>query len=165
MVGSTVYGFQDQLMAICAQLNTMGYEVLNSYIGTIKVNPELSNLKNCLNAVDECDLFLGIIRPYFGSGNIGEKNIAFEEIKQAIKKKKPYWFLVHRDVVFARQLFKKIKVKDNTRTLACILLFGKTPTRFIPQSRIRLTVYPDKKPAHIFLDDRWFEGHIPEFIT
>lgn len=111
MVGSTVYGFEDQLSSIVAQLNTMGFEVLNSHHGSIKVNPILSNLDNCLNAVKECDLFLGIIRPYCGTGNIGEMNITFEEIKEAIRLEKPYWFLVHRDVVFARALFKKMKKK------------------------------------------------------
>jgi hypothetical protein len=114
MVGSTVYGFEDQLSQIVAQLITMGYEVINSHHGSVKVNPNLSNLENCLKAVEECDLFLGIIRPYFGTGNIGEKNITFEEIKKAIELKKPYWFLVHRDVVFARNLFKKLKCKDGS---------------------------------------------------
>jgi hypothetical protein len=112
MVGSTVYGFEDQLSQIVAQLNTLGYEVLNSHHGSIKVNPHKSNLDNCLKAVEECDLFLGIIRPYYGTGNIGNKNITFEEIKKAIELKKPYWFLVHRDVVFARNLFKKMKLKS-----------------------------------------------------
>lgn len=112
MVGSTVYGFQDQLSQIVAQLNTLGYDVLNSHYGSVKVNPLLSNLDNCLNAVKECDLFLGIIRPYCGTGNIGDKNITFEEIKEAIRLKKPYWFLVHRDVVYTRLLFKKLKLKS-----------------------------------------------------
>ncbi|MBW8324322.1 MAG: DUF4062 domain-containing protein [Prolixibacteraceae bacterium] len=112
MVGSTVYGFEDQISQIVAQLNTLGYDVLNSHYGSIKVNPYLSNLDNCLNAVEECDLFLGIIRPYYGTGNIGDKNITFEEITKAIELKKPYWFLVHRDVVFARNLFKKMKLKS-----------------------------------------------------
>jgi len=112
MVGSTVYGFEDQISQIVAQLNTLGYKVLNSHYGSIKVNPNLSNMDNCLNAVAECDLFLGIIRPYYGTGNIGDKNITFEEIKKAIELKKPYWFLVHRDVVFARNLFKKMKLKS-----------------------------------------------------
>jgi len=112
MVGSTVYGFEDQLSQIVAQLQLLNYEVLNSHNGSIKVNPKLSNLDNCLNAVKECDLFLGIIRPYYGTGNIGEKNITFEEIKMAIKLNKPYWFLVHRDVVFARLLFNNIEVKE-----------------------------------------------------
>ncbi len=111
MVGSTVYGFEDQLSQIIAQLQLLNYDVLNSHNGSIKVNPHLSNLDNCLNAVKECNLFLGIIRPYYGTGNIGEKNITFEEIKLAIKLKKPYWFLVHRDVVFARLLFNNMEVK------------------------------------------------------
>lgn len=112
MVGSTVYGFEDQLSQIVAQLNTLGYDVMNSHYGSIKVNPNLSNLDNCLKAVEECDLFLGIIRPYYGTGNIGDTNITFEEMKKAISLKKPYWFLVHRDVVFARNLFKKMKLKS-----------------------------------------------------
>lgn len=58
--------------------------------------------------MEECDLFLGIIRPYYGTGNIGDLNITFEEIKKAVELKKPYWFLVHRDVVFGRNFLKKI---------------------------------------------------------
>jgi hypothetical protein len=117
MVGSTVYGFEDQLSQIVAYLESLGYDVLNSHVGKIKVNPNLSNLENCIHAVDECDLFLGIIRPYYGTGNIDGKNITFEEIKRAIELKKPYWFLVHRDVVFARNLFKHIKSKDPNNNL------------------------------------------------
>ncbi|MFV8324489.1 DUF4062 domain-containing protein [Flavobacterium sp. ZS1P14] len=66
MVGSTVYGFEDQLSQIVAQLQLLDYEVLNSHNGSIKVNPKLSNLDNCIKAVQECDLFLGIIRPFYG---------------------------------------------------------------------------------------------------
>ena len=117
MVGSTVYGFEDQLSQIVAQLTMLGYDVLNSHHGSIKVNPKLSNLDNCLAAVEECDLFLGIIRGYYGTANIGEKNITFEEIKKAIELKKPYWFLVHRDVVFARNLFKKMKFKIDEKSV------------------------------------------------
>lgn len=112
MVGSTVYGFEDNLSQVVALLQTLGYDVINSSHGTVKVNPGLSNLENCLLAVEECDLFLGIIRPYYGTGNIDGKNITFEEFKKAIALKKPYWFLVHRDVTFARKLFKKIKTED-----------------------------------------------------
>ncbi|MBE9468500.1 MAG: hypothetical protein IMY72_09325 [Bacteroidetes bacterium] len=60
-------------------------------------------------------MFLGIIRPFYGTGNIGEKNITFEEIKKAIELKKPYWFLVHRDVVFARLLFEKLKLESGDK--------------------------------------------------
>lgn len=131
MVASSVYGFEDQLSAIVAQLVTMGYDVINSHTGRIKVDPNLSNLENCLNAVDECNLFLGIIRPYFGTGNIGERNITFEEIKKAVELKKPYWFLVHRDVVFARQLFSKMKPKEKGKKLFDFVpqLFRKKKTK------------------------------------
>src|SRR5690606_13895380 len=133
MVGSTVYGFQDHLSAICSPLDTYGYEVINSFRGSMRVDPTRSNIDHCLDAVRECDVCLGIIRPYDGSGNIDDTtNITFEEIKLAMKLKKPYWFLVHRDVTFARQLFrsvyvagaesKEVQVKKNTvfdkRTLA-----------------------------------------------
>ncbi|GAK93438.1 hypothetical protein JCM19298_2157 [Nonlabens ulvanivorans] len=112
MVASTVYGFENELSAIVGQLSTLGFDVINSHHGTVKVNPNLSNLDNCLNAVEECDFFVGIIRPYYGTGNIDDKNITFEEIKAAIKLNKPYWFLVHRDVVFGRLLLGKIECED-----------------------------------------------------
>jgi len=38
MVGSKVYGFEDQLSQIVAQLQLLDYDVLNSYKGSIKVN-------------------------------------------------------------------------------------------------------------------------------
>jgi len=121
MVGSTVYGFEDQLSAIVALLKSMNYKVLNSHAGTIKVDSNLSNLENCLNAVNECDLFLGIIRPNYGSGNIGDKNITFEEIRRAIELKKPYWFLVHHDVDVIRRFLKKIMPKDTTKELTDVV--------------------------------------------
>lgn len=108
MVASTVYGFEDHISTICAELTTLKYDVLNSHIGTIKVHPRKSNLDNCLEAVRECDAFLGIIRPYYGTGNIDQMNITFEEMKLAIRLDKPYWFLVHRDVTFMRQVMRKL---------------------------------------------------------
>ena len=108
MVGSTIYKFENELSAIVATLETLGYDVISSYAGTVKVNPHLSNLDNCIKAVGECDLFLGIIRPFYGTGNIGEKNITFEEMKEAVRLNKPYWFMAHRDVTFCRQLQRKL---------------------------------------------------------
>jgi hypothetical protein len=57
MVASTVYGFEDQLSTICATLRNLKYEVINSHIGTVKINPHKSNLENCLQAVRNCDTF------------------------------------------------------------------------------------------------------------
>ena len=113
MVASTVYGFEDQLSTICATLSTLEYAVINSHIGTVRVDPNKSNLDNCLDAVRQCDAFVGIIRPYYGTGNIKERNITFEEMKLAIELNKPYWFLVHRDVVFTRRLKKHLYYLDN----------------------------------------------------
>jgi hypothetical protein len=79
MVASTVYGFEDQISTICATLSTLEYAVINSHIGTVKVDPKKSNINNCLDAVRQCDAFIGIIRPYYGTGNIDERNITFEE--------------------------------------------------------------------------------------
>lgn len=87
----------------------------------------------------ECGLFLGIIRPFYGTGNIGEKNITFEEIKRAVNLKKPYWFLVHRDVVSARKLFGKMKdsdkieiIKNNFFVPLCIDVYNYVIKNHIP---------------------------------
>lgn len=113
MIGSTVYGYEDQLSKIVSDLKAKEYQVLNSHHGSIKVNPKLSNLENSLKAVEECEMFLGIIRPYYGTGNINGQNITFEEMKKAIELKRPAWFLVHRNVDFAEKLFKKLKCSDD----------------------------------------------------
>ncbi len=112
LVASTVYGFEDQLSAIYTQLDSYGYEVLNSHMGTVYAGAENSNLDNCMDAVDECDAFLGIIRPHYGSGVIGETSITHEEVLRAILKKKARWFLVDSKVVFARQLLRKAEIVD-----------------------------------------------------
>jgi hypothetical protein len=121
MVSSTVYGFENDLTTIAALLKRLGYDVLNSHIGTIKASPSRSNLENCLQTVEECDLFLGIIRPFYGSGNIGKQNITVEEIKLAIKMEKPCWFLVHHDVVVMRSFLRQFKLKDDTVTVSGIV--------------------------------------------
>lgn len=111
MVASTVYNFEDQLTQICAVLTGFGYQVWNSHIGTIPVHPGKSNLENCVTAARDCDLFLGIVRPFYGSGRIGASSITHEEFREAVRLGKPRWFLVHRDVTFARQLLKPYMYK------------------------------------------------------
>src|SRR5688572_18059045 len=118
MVASTVIGFEDQLAQICSILDGYGYQVWNSHIGSIPVHPGKSNLHNCVNAAKNCDLFLGFIRPWYGTGIIGARSITHEEFRKAIELQKPRWFLVHRDVTFARQLLKPymFRKRDRTRT-------------------------------------------------
>lgn len=110
MLASTVYGFEDQLSKIIEELKQNEFKVLNSFYGSIRVNPKLSNLNNCIQAVRDTQWFLGLVRPYYGTGNIDEKNITFEEIKTAIQQQKPRWFYIHRDVIFASRIFKFIEV-------------------------------------------------------
>jgi hypothetical protein len=109
MVASSVYGFQTELDQICGVLLGYGYTVSNSHIGTIVPHPGRSNLDNCLEAVRQCDVFLGIVRPFYGSGKIGPRSITHEEMRLAIELNKPRWFLVHGHVTFARQLLRQYR--------------------------------------------------------
>ncbi len=140
MLASTVYGFEDQLSKIIHDVDNRDFNVLSSFHGYVKVNPKLSNLDNCVQAVDEADWFLGIVRPYFGTGNIGEKNITFEEIKRAIQLNKSAWFYIHRDVIFAERILSSIQVnnteKSKNRTPNELL-----PNRFIDKEAIDLYNY------------------------
>ena len=107
MVASTVYGFQDQIEQICATLSGYGYEVWNSHIRTVPLNPRMSNPQNCLEAVKNCDVFFGIIRPRYGAVVEGDISITHQEIRRAIELRKPRWFIAHRDITVARQLLKQ----------------------------------------------------------
>lgn len=109
-VASTVYGYENELAAIYSQLDTYNYEILNSHMGTVYAGAEKSNLDNCLAAVDECDAFLGIIWPQYGSGVIGESSITHEEVLKAIVAKKARWFLAHTYVPFTRQLLNHAEI-------------------------------------------------------
>jgi hypothetical protein len=128
MLASTVYGFEDQLSKIISDLEQQDFWILNSFYGSIKVNPNLSNLDNCVQSVVDTDWFVGLVRPYYGTGNIKDKdavnvedkNITFEEIRKAMELDKPRWFYVHRDVDFCSKILKNIEVnvtfeEKNTR--------------------------------------------------
>jgi ATP-dependent DNA helicase RecG len=56
-------------------------------------------------------------------------------------------------------------IQNGNITNACMVLFGKSPMRFIPQSRIRLTLYPSKNSGNQFIDDKIFEGNIFQNIS
>lgn len=105
MISSTVYGAETLLRKIYSILKSKNYYVYSSPNGTIPANPNNSAYKNCLKAVEECDVFLGIIRPVYGSGKDGkEKSITHQELEHAIKLDKPRFILVHGKVTFARRL-------------------------------------------------------------
>ena len=116
MVASSVYGYEDQLNQICGLFEQMGYHPVNSHYKTMPTDPSKSNLENCLVATQNCDAFFGILRPFYGSGIIGDTSITHEEMKLAINLKKPRWFIAHRDIRVARVLLKQYMFNgDGTR--------------------------------------------------
>lgn len=103
MVSSTVYGSQDILEQVAAILRQQfGYDVIMSKEGSVYVpvehtdNPEGA----CLQAVNDCDLFLGIIFPRYGSG------ITHKEFNEAVRIGKPRWFVAHEKIEYLRKLFQ-----------------------------------------------------------
>jgi hypothetical protein len=106
MVSSTVYGNEELLERVYTILTLTGkYEVWMSHKGTMPVFSSQSAFENCLNAVEKCDAFLGIITPYYGSGKEKEDlSITHQELVKAIDLNKIRWILVHDHVVFARTL-------------------------------------------------------------
>lgn len=56
-------------------------------------------------------------------------------------------------------------IQNGNLTNACMVLFGKKPTRFIPQSKIRITIYPSTVSGDNFLNDKTFDGSLFQNIT
>jgi hypothetical protein len=108
MVSSTVYGIEELLDRVYAILTNFGYEVWMSHKGTVPVLPNKTAFENCLDAVEHCDLFLGIITTHYGSGkeDKGTLSITHRELIKAIQQNKPRWILAHDHVVFARSFLK-----------------------------------------------------------
>lgn len=111
LVSSVVHGHEDLLESIYALLEGFGYDVLMSHKGTIPVDASQTAMANCLEAVDKCDLFLGLILPQYGSGRetTDALSITHREVLRAIEKNKPRWFLVHEHVANARQLLQPMR--------------------------------------------------------
>ena len=119
LVSSTVYGIEELLERIYTLLTTFGYEVWMSHKGTVPVASTKSAFENCIHAVENCDLFLGIITPRYGSGiDKDEENgisITHRELLKAIELNKPRWMLVHERVVFARSLLGYLGYKNGVK--------------------------------------------------
>lgn len=126
MVSTSVYGIEDLLDQVFAVLEGFGYEVWMSHKGTIPVNPGRSAFDNCLDAVEKCSGFLGIITGWYGSGfATGDLGITHRELLRAIELDKPRWFLVHHDVKVARLLLNQFRLNDDGTPK--VLDFQKTP--------------------------------------
>jgi hypothetical protein len=115
LVSSVVYGYEELLESVYALLETFGYEVLMSHKGTVPIDPNLSAMDSCLDAVNACDLFLGLILPRYGSGKeaVDGLSITHREALRAIEINKPRWFLVHEHVATARQLLRHIVERES----------------------------------------------------
>ena len=109
-VSSTVYDFEATLNKLFATLDSYGYDVYMSKAGTIPIDSRRSNLANCVDAVDECDVFLGIIRPLVGSGVLkkGERSITAQEFDRAFKLPMPRFVLADYRVAFAHDFLRLV---------------------------------------------------------
>ena len=107
-VASTVYNFEYQLKQIYELLDGYGYDVLMSHKGTILLDSLQSNLQNCIDGVNECDVFIGFIRPDYGSGVLdkGGLSITHQEFQTVYKRNIPRFVLADHRVVFTRALFR-----------------------------------------------------------
>lgn len=114
MVSSTVYGAESDLDSIYGILNGFGYRVIMSKEGTVYVPAGMSSVEACMQAVQDCDLFLGIIFPRYGSG------ITHKEFKKAIELDKPRWFIAHHYVTFAREILKQYMFRGTRRNRSFI---------------------------------------------
>ncbi len=118
MISSSVYGAQSLLRQTYGVVRGFGYDVICSPVGTISVNPTQPNLANCLQAVEDCDIFIGFIRPIYGSGRDSkkDKSITHLELEKAVAMNRPRWMLAHSSVVKMRSLVRHVFYdEDGTR--------------------------------------------------
>lgn len=107
MVSSTVYGIEELLERIYSLLTGFGYEVWMSHKGTVQVYSTKAAFDCCLDAVEECDLFLSLITTSYGSGKDSSGiSITHQELIRAIELNKPRWVLASEQVVFAQKLLR-----------------------------------------------------------
>ena len=111
-VSSTVYDFEPQLDVVYSLLDGYGYDVLMSHKGTVPLDSKLSNVENCLKGVEECDVFLGFIRPLIGTGVLdrSQPSITEQEFEVAYRVNMPRFVLADYRVVFARQFLSMMKI-------------------------------------------------------
>ena len=114
-VASTVYNFQSDLNRIYSLLDGFGYDVLMSHKGTIPLDSSKSCATICTDGVDTCDVFLGFVRPDYGSGVLekGGDSITHMEFKTAMKRNIPRFVLCDYRVTFTRNLFKDSYIIEN----------------------------------------------------
>lgn len=150
LVSSVVYGYEELLESLYALLDGFGYDVLMSHKGTVPIDPSLSAMDNCLKAVDNCDLFLGIILPRYGSGKESPDglSITHREALRAIEMNKPRWFLVHEYVAVARQLLDPFRDKTKSGRFCLLPTIDYTETPILSDLRV-LDLYESALLNHV----------------
>ena len=154
MVSSTVYGAESELDSIYGILTGFRYEVIMSKEGTLYVPALVSNEEACLQAVEDCDLFLGIIFPKYGSG------ITHKEILKAIELNKPRWFIAHHYVTFAREILKQYMYRGSRKNRQFI--FKRTS---IMDSHKVIEMYNDAIQNDLPIEERTSNWAQPFFKT
>ena len=111
-VSSTVYDFETDLRRIFLTLDGFGYDVYMSKEGTIPLDSRLSNVINCVNGVENCDIFLGIVRPRIGSGVLEKdgRSITAQEFDKAIELEMPRFVLADYRVEFAHKFLNLMNI-------------------------------------------------------
>lgn len=111
MVSSTVYNSENDLDQIKTILTGFGYEVIMSKDGDIYVGMDDKPEDACIKAVEECDLFFGIIFPRYGSG------ITHKEFSKAVELDKPRWFAAHHYIEYTRKLMQQFMFDNVNKRL------------------------------------------------
>ena len=92
------------------------------------------------------------------------KDLDLEQIHETISYYKKYREDIN--IQDAEDFLMQMGLMQNGNiTNAAVVLFAKKPTRFIPQSKIRLTLYPSTISGSTFLNDKTFDGNIFHNIT
>lgn len=114
MVSSTVYGIRPLLKQVFATLQAFGHDVMISDRHTVAVDPRKHNFDSCIRAVEQCDLFLGIITPFYGTGisKKDDRSVTHMELARAIELDKPRFMLCHQTVVSSRVLLNGLCYGD-----------------------------------------------------
>ena len=114
MVSSSVTQIEDILDQIFGMLRGYGYTVWMSCKNTLPHDSSKSNLDNCLDAVQNCDLFFGLITPYYGRDRIVvDYSYTHLEQRKAIEINKKRWFLAHDRVIFAQKILEQYRFFKN----------------------------------------------------
>jgi len=108
-----VYDKKDLLDQVFVVLRQFDYDVRMSYKGTIPVSWNKSAFRNCEDAVDHADLFLGIISPCYGSGVEAESGLSIteKEMRRARDRRIPRIMLVDERVMFLRRYLMALGFK------------------------------------------------------